>query len=170
MRCNEIGIGRIFVYAVVAIGSGLVCSRLSHAAPGGVTSAVFAEGAGRLASDGTTIHMPGSRRRPERGNPEAGAEVDGNDAKVFAAQLKHYQGRHFAKRKRQFAKQQLKALRQKKARMKARQFAAARRRAAEQASKHNRRGMERDGGGKHHVAGGRARTFYTRPGSPDGDF
>jgi hypothetical protein len=98
----------------------------------------------------------------EGGNPEARAEEGVNDAKVFAARLKHYQGRHFAKRKRQFAKQQLKlesqrrALRQKKARMKARQFAAARRRAAEQASKHNRRlGVERDGGGKHRVVGGR---------------
>ncbi len=156
LRRHGIGIGRIFVYAVAAALCG-AHPQASHAAPDEL-SADFGKGSAKT----ERARQSGPRRPPEGGKPEAAAEEDVNDAKLFAARLKHQQGRHFAKRKRQFNKQQLqlesrrRALIQKKARMKARQFAAARRRAAEQAAKHNRRrGEERDSGGKRVSPGGK---------------
>ncbi len=74
-----------------------------------------------------------------KGDHNALANVDDGDAKRFAARLKHHQRRQFSQRRREFRKQQqrLEAQRRmRRARLKAHQFAAARRHAAKHAPKH----------------------------------
>jgi len=79
------------------------------------------------------------RALAQRESKEAGIDGDTGDAKHFAERLKHHQRRHFTKQRREFRKAQLRLESQRrlrKARMKARQFAAARRHATQHAPKH----------------------------------
>lgn len=75
----------------------------------------------------------------QRGSKGAGIDEETGDAKRFAERLKHHQRRHFTKQRRDFRKLQARLESQRRlrrARLKARQFAAARRHAAQHAHKH----------------------------------
>jgi len=74
----------------------------------------------------------------QRGSKGAGIDEETGDAKRFAERLKHHQRRHFTKQRRDFRKLQARLESQRRlrrARLKARQFAAARRHAAQHAPK-----------------------------------
>jgi hypothetical protein len=76
------------------------------------------------------------RRGKLKARDEAAIEADEGDAKRFAARIKRHQIRGFVHKRREFRKHQLKLEKQRhlrRARTKARQFAAARRRAAKHA-------------------------------------
>jgi hypothetical protein len=78
------------------------------------------------------------RAHTQREIKDADAGRDRGDAKRFAERLKRHQRRHFTKQRREFrkAQQRLESQRRlRKARIKARQFAAARRHAAQHALK-----------------------------------
>ncbi len=79
------------------------------------------------------------RPHAQRENKEAAIDEDTGDAKRFAERLKRHQRRHFTKQRREFRKVQLRLdsqRRLRKARIKARQFASARRHATQHAPKH----------------------------------
>jgi hypothetical protein len=102
----------------IALGSHL-CVLIGHAAAGEASSRSV-------------------RALAHRESNETAADENG-DAKRFAERLKRHQRRHFTKQKREFRTLQARLESQRslrKARMKARQFAAARRHAAGRASKH----------------------------------
>jgi len=82
------------------------------------------------------------RGRRSRDGDSPATEADSGDAKRFSARLKHRQLRHFSKKRREFRKQQLRLETQRRfrrARIRARAFAAARRRAASQHASGSRR-------------------------------
>ena len=79
------------------------------------------------------------RALTQRGNKGAGIDEETGDAKRFAERLKHHQRRHFTKQRRDFRKLQARLESQRRlrrAKLKARQFAAARRHAAQRAHNH----------------------------------
>ena len=79
------------------------------------------------------------RALAQRGNKGAGIDEETGDAKRFAERLKRHQRRHFTKQRREFHKVQVRLdsqRRLRKAKMKARQFAAARRHATQHVPKH----------------------------------
>ena len=79
------------------------------------------------------------RALAQRGSKGAGIDEETGDAKRFAERLKHHQRRHFTKQRRDFRKLQARLESQRRlrrAKTKARQFAAARRHAAKHAHKH----------------------------------
>ena len=92
---------------------------------------------------GWNVHAAGEpslhsvRALAQRG--KAGIDEETGDAKRFAERLKRHQRRHFTKQRRDFRKLQARLESQRRlrrAKLKARQFAAARRHAAQHAPKH----------------------------------
>ena len=108
--------------------------------------------------------------RPSRTMAEAARVEEDREASRFAERVKRHQRRHFSKERREFHRLQArleKQRRMRKARMKARQFAVARRHVAEQASKHR---LARETG---KMAGTQTKSYgNAREGrnSPDGDY
>jgi hypothetical protein len=104
---------------LVALGSHL-CLWIGHAA------------AGEPSSHSVRTHA-------QRDSKDTAIDGDAGDAKSFAERLKRHQRRHFTKQGREFRKVQLQLesqRRMRKARTKARQFAAARRHATRHAPRH----------------------------------
>jgi hypothetical protein len=112
---------RLFAYAgVIAFGSSAPLGWNMHAAAGE-----------------PSLHSV--RALAQRESKGAGVDEEAGDAKRFAERLKRHQRRHFTKQKRDFLKLQARLeskRRLRKAKLKARQFAAARRHAAQHAPKH----------------------------------
>jgi hypothetical protein len=101
------------------------------------------------------LHIGKWRRRTwadhhsKRSNDKGAFNQERGEAKLFAARLKHHQGRQYAKRKQVFRRHQMRmesrrrSNRQMLARSKARQFALARRQAALHAPKRHPRAVHR---------------------------
>ncbi len=150
---------RLFACAVLIAlgGSGRLSLWIEDAAADEASpSSVVEDRLEQVSDDGVRIFRPRVRHLRQRKHEEAAAAGETGDAKHFAARLKHHQGRRFAKRKREFRTQQLRlesqrrAIRQKRARIRAREFAAARRHAAQHAPKHHRRHIKPKVHGKYH--------------------
>ena len=124
-------VGLFACAAIIALGGGL-CP------PFGTSQAASSEGVS------FAVFQEKMRVGKPRGKGTAASGAESSDAKRFAERIKRHQGRHLAKRKREFRNQQLRlesqrsALKQKRARAKAHQFAAARRHAALSAQNHRR--------------------------------
>lgn len=96
--------------------------------------------AGRLDEDNVSAQGSWIRRGKQKARDEAVIEADEGDAKRFADRIKRHQIRRFVHKKREFRKHQQRLEKQRhlrRARIKARQFAAARRRAAKHARHRN---------------------------------
>ncbi len=150
MHCKEDVSRRWRLYAcagLIILGSAAFMCFWAEAAVADDTSlrAAFPEG-----GDNRPIRVYKRRiRHPKQGEHKAVLNEDGSEAKHFAARLKHHQQRHFSQRRREFRKQQrrLEAQRRlRKAKLKASQFAEARRRATQHAPRRKQMHMNSEGG------------------------
>jgi len=126
---------------VLLLGLGAACAYAGRAeAQEDFPSAELKDGL--YERDGGGILVRRFRMRPldaREGDEEQAVEAGTGDAKRFADRIKRHQRRHFAKKRREFKKHQLRVESQRRIRRasgKARQFAAARRRAAWHALRH----------------------------------
>jgi hypothetical protein len=137
---NETGDRRWRLLVCALLGS-LLCGLAGEAAAQeSFPRAGLDDGGGTLREGGFLASRFRMRRLKPR-DEEAATILESGDAKRFAARLKRHQRRQFSKKRRDFKKQQLRLetqRRARKARIKAHQFAAARRHAAQQAPSRRR--------------------------------
>lgn len=142
MHRKETGDGRWRLLACALLGL-LLCGRIGQAVAQETHSpAGFEDGVEKLDKGGIFVRRFRMRVLKDRRRGEAAIETEASDAKHFAARLKRQQRRHFSIKRREFKKLQLRLETQRrvrKARIKARQFAAARRHAAQHSPDRRRR-------------------------------